>query len=53
MRVFGQNGAGPNGGGDALHGHAAMHDFTPSWCDDPYHPYEETKDWIWYKPADE
>lgn len=32
-------------------GHAARHDFTRSIKADPRYPYEETKDWIWYKPA--
>jgi hypothetical protein len=27
-----------------------MHDFTQSLTRDPYYPYEETKDWIWYQP---
>ena len=32
-------------------GHAAMLNFSKSLSTDPYHPYEPTKDWIWYKPA--
>jgi prepilin-type N-terminal cleavage/methylation domain-containing protein len=32
-------------------GHAALHDFSASLKDDPYFPYEPTRDWIWYKPA--
>lgn len=31
-------------------GHAAVHDFSQSVMRDPYYPYEETKDWIWYQP---
>ena len=34
-------------------GHSKMHNFTPSLTEDPGYPYEPTKDWIWYKPADE
>ncbi len=33
-------------------GHTATHNFTPSLCKDPYFPYEATKDWVWYKPAE-
>ncbi len=32
-------------------GHVAQHNFSKSLSTDPYFPYEETKDWIWYKPA--
>ncbi|MBI3875423.1 MAG: type II secretion system protein [Verrucomicrobia bacterium] len=32
-------------------GHVAMHDFSDSVMNDPFYPYEETKDWIWYQPA--
>jgi prepilin-type N-terminal cleavage/methylation domain-containing protein len=32
-------------------GHAAVHNFSKALSIDPYHPYESTKDWIWYKPA--
>ncbi len=32
-------------------GHTAVHNFTKSLATDPYYPYEPTKDWIWYKPA--
>jgi prepilin-type N-terminal cleavage/methylation domain-containing protein len=32
-------------------GHAAQHNFSKSLSIDPYHPYEPTKAWIWYKPA--
>lgn len=31
--------------------HVKLHDFSKSLSTDPYHPYEETKDWIWYRPA--
>ena len=27
--------------------------FSKSLSIDPYYPYEPTKDWIWYKPADD
>lgn len=33
-----------------LDGHAGFFNFTESLCADPYHPYEETADWMWYKP---
>jgi prepilin-type N-terminal cleavage/methylation domain-containing protein/prepilin-type processing-associated H-X9-DG protein len=32
-------------------GHVASENFSKSLRDDPLHPYEETKNWIWYKPA--
>lgn len=32
-------------------GHTAVHNFSKALATDPYHPYEPTKDWIWYKPA--
>jgi prepilin-type N-terminal cleavage/methylation domain-containing protein/prepilin-type processing-associated H-X9-DG protein len=32
-------------------GHVASQNFSKSLRDDPLFPYEETKDWIWYKPA--
>jgi prepilin-type N-terminal cleavage/methylation domain-containing protein/prepilin-type processing-associated H-X9-DG protein len=32
-------------------GHVASHDFTRSIKTDPDHVFEETKNWIWYKPA--
>jgi prepilin-type N-terminal cleavage/methylation domain-containing protein len=32
-------------------GHAQFLNFTRSLCRDPYYPFEETRDWIWYKPA--
>jgi prepilin-type N-terminal cleavage/methylation domain-containing protein len=31
-------------------GHARVLNFTKALCTDPYYPFEETKDWIWYKP---
>ena len=31
--------------------HAAKHDFTKAIQSDPDDPFEPTKDWIWYKPA--
>jgi prepilin-type processing-associated H-X9-DG protein len=34
-------------------GHAAFHNFTKSLTENPYYPYEPTKDWIWYKPKEE
>jgi prepilin-type N-terminal cleavage/methylation domain-containing protein len=33
-----------------IDGHAAIHNFSRSLKTDPYHPFEETRDWIWYKP---
>ena len=33
-------------------GHVAQHNFSRSLSADPYYPYEPTKDWIWYKPAE-
>jgi hypothetical protein len=33
-------------------GHAAQHNFSKSLSTDPYFPYEPTKEWIWYKPAE-
>jgi prepilin-type N-terminal cleavage/methylation domain-containing protein/prepilin-type processing-associated H-X9-DG protein len=33
-------------------GHVARHDFTPSILGNMLFPYEPTKDWVWYKPAD-
>jgi len=32
-------------------GHAAKHDFTFRIKGNPLDTYEQTKDWIWYKPA--
>jgi len=34
-------------------GHTAAHNFSKALTVDPYYPYEETKDWMWYKPAGE
>jgi len=34
-------------------GHTAVHNFSKALTVDPYYPYEETKDWMWYKPAGE
>jgi hypothetical protein len=31
-------------------GHAQFLNFTQVLCTDPYYPFEETKDWVWYKP---
>ena len=33
-----------------LDGHAKVINFTKALCTDPYYPFEETRDWIWYKP---
>lgn len=33
--------------------HTQMHNFSKSLRTDPYHPFEETKNWMWYKPAPE
>jgi len=32
-------------------GHAGVFNFSKSLQTDPYHPFEETRNWIWYKPA--
>jgi prepilin-type N-terminal cleavage/methylation domain-containing protein len=32
-------------------GHAAQHDFTPTFKANPDFIYEPTKDWMWYKPG--
>jgi prepilin-type N-terminal cleavage/methylation domain-containing protein len=34
-------------------GHSAVHDFSAAIRRDPQHCFEETKDWIWYKPKSE
>ena len=34
-------------------GHVAIHNFSKSLQTDPYYFQEETKDWMWYKPAPE
>lgn len=31
--------------------HVRQHDFSKALSTDPHHPYEETKDWIWYRPV--
>jgi len=31
-------------------GHAQFLNFTKPLCRDPYYPFEENQDWIWYKP---
>ena len=33
-------------------GHTRRHNFTRALTTDPYHPYEETADWMWYKGPD-
>src|SRR5262245_49138255 len=33
-------------------GHARVLNFTRALCTDPYYAFEETKDWIWYKPKE-
>jgi len=33
-------------------GHVGVFNFTKFLCTDPYYPFEETKDWMWYNPAD-
>ncbi|MGE3310178.1 MAG: type II secretion system protein [Limisphaerales bacterium] len=33
-------------------GHVKIHNFSRALTSDPLHPYEPTKDWIWYRPAD-
>ncbi len=30
-------------------GHARFLNFTKALCTDPYYPFEETREWIWYK----
>ena len=32
-------------------GNVAIHNFSKSLSTDPFYPYEETKNWIWYKPS--
>jgi prepilin-type N-terminal cleavage/methylation domain-containing protein len=34
-----------------LDGHSKVHNFSKALCTDPYYPFEETRDWIWYKPS--
>jgi prepilin-type processing-associated H-X9-DG protein len=31
-------------------GHVATYNFSRALKEDPYYPYEATKDWVWYKP---
>ncbi len=33
-------------------GHSKMEDFSDSLRNDPYYPFEETAEWIWYKPIE-
>ena len=33
-------------------GHVSVLDFSKALSADPFYPYERTRDWIWYKPAD-
>jgi len=33
-----------------LDGHASVCNFTKALRTDPYHPFEETKEWMWYIP---
>jgi prepilin-type N-terminal cleavage/methylation domain-containing protein len=32
--------------------HVTVHNFSRALMQDPYYPYEPTRDWIWYKPMD-
>jgi prepilin-type N-terminal cleavage/methylation domain-containing protein/prepilin-type processing-associated H-X9-DG protein len=32
-------------------GHVGVHNFSKALSEDPYYPYEPTKDWVWYQPA--
>ena len=32
-------------------GHAAVLNFSRALTQDAYHPYEPTRDWVWYQPA--
>ena len=32
-----------------IDGHAKVENFTRALCTDPYYPFEETRDWMWYK----
>jgi prepilin-type N-terminal cleavage/methylation domain-containing protein len=34
-----------------MDGHVEFENFSRSLRDDPYHPFEETRRWMWYKPA--
>jgi hypothetical protein len=31
-------------------GHTASHNFSKSLTTDPYYPFEETRNWVWYMP---
>ena len=33
-----------------IDGHVKQHNFTRTLTVDPYHPYEPTSDWMWYRP---
>ncbi|MBI3875422.1 MAG: type II secretion system protein [Verrucomicrobia bacterium] len=33
-------------------GHVTVEDFSDSVMKDPFYPYEETANWVWYQPAD-
>jgi len=33
--------------------HARFLNFTKALCTDPYYPFEETREWVWYKPLEE
>jgi hypothetical protein len=33
-------------------GRARIHNFTKTLCTEPYYPFEETRDWVWYKPLE-
>jgi prepilin-type N-terminal cleavage/methylation domain-containing protein len=33
-------------------GHAAVLNFSRALTQDAYHPYEPTREWVWYRPAD-
>ena len=33
-------------------GHGTTLNFTRALCANPYYPFEQTKDWMWYKPQD-
>jgi len=35
-----------------VEGHVQMHNFSRALTTDAFHPYEPTKEWVWYKPAD-
>ena len=36
-----------------IDGHVARHDFSSAIRTDPNFPNEPTKDWVWYKPAED